>query len=141
MAGFSWTGGTSPEAFAAALNSLVPQLVEKTRELLVTEAGKGADMMQATILASSTPTGERRGSPTGRYVTGNMYNEVDSAIIDNSDTKITAEFGWLNPQQYFDYQENGTEAIEPMHALAQAFNQVSDEMQAGIVQVFKDMTA
>lgn len=139
MAGLTWEGGKTPQKAASELNSFGARLLDQARALFVVETGRGVDMMKATIMSSTTPTGERRGSPTGRYETGNMYDEVDSLVGDVSETHITGEFGWLDPEKYFDYQENGTKHIEAMHALAQAENQVFDEVKAGLVDIMRGL--
>lgn len=97
-----------------------------------------ADMRQFIELAV-TPTGERRVEQgrrsAGRIETEAMIGDVSSEVTD-TENKITGSWGWLDGiEDYYKYQENGTEHIEAMHALLNSFLQARENLRGRMKEV------
>lgn len=83
----------------------------------------GKNTMEYNIATRGTAKSGKR----GRIETGDMLQSVDSRVVGGGDN-IVGAFGWLdqNPD-YALYQEYGTEFIEPMLALTDAFEDAQVE--------------
>ena len=114
-------------AFTAAFETEARRIVidELAGEAL-SIANDMANRMRQIILDAHTMTGRDRvasgrGPYAGRYETGEFYNAVDYDIDVNPDGVIIA-WGWLQEwEDYFAYQEFGTEHIAAVGALADTF--------------------
>lgn len=129
------------EGLRTALNARVDLIRARGEELMERITAEAAEEMQRIILASTTPTGDRRvengGRYAGRYVTGEMYNDVLSSVEVSSDGKvITGRFGWLKEwEDYYLYQEGGTGKIKAMHALLSSFIHAREKLRAELATI------
>ena len=103
-------------------------------EALTMTVIEAADEMRGIIEDAITLTGLNRqiagkGDP-GRIDSGRMMELVRSELEKPSDDVMVGKWGWLEDfEEYFTYQENGTEHIEAMHALLQSFVSARERLQ------------
>ncbi|GAB2699509.1 hypothetical protein BKA24_001811 [Microbacterium marinum] len=145
---FSMTGldvGALRAGFESRVSAHVDEVIGEVAHL----GNDLVERMQSMILAAHTPTGRARvasssesdhygplGAQAGRYVTGEFYEGVDSAVAveragrgsltAGGNLVVAAEviltWGWLeNWRDYFEDQEWGTDTIEAVGALGDSF--------------------
>lgn len=84
---------------------------------------------------SYTATGEDRvatgqGDSAGRHLDGTMIEGIASSVEDLGDV-IVGKFGWADPDDYFLYQDWGTDGHVPAaHSLQKAFIQTTAIFEA-----------
>lgn len=115
-----------------ALYNFVDQWTEEkkdqTEKIMKDVAAEGVTHMHERILSAVTPWGSARasglvGGPprehAGRYESGKMYEAVegDAEWVDSDKTEIVAHWGWTDPDEYYKWQEEGTDHIAAMEAL------------------------
>lgn len=108
-------------------------------------AHDGERVMEQVIVEAETKTGYARvadddnpGNSPGRVDTGLMINQVSSEWEQDGDTYI-GRFGWTKEtEDYFLYQENGTEHIEAMNALGSAAVQGRERAIKRISNIARD---
>ena len=116
--------------FSRALNSWFDRKVEnlnrRTFRALDESMKEGEEITQTFIATRGTSgTGKQ-----GRVDTGKMLDSVNSdAKLLNSE-EAEGRFGWLNEQPFYaEFQEAGTQYIEPMYALSDAAEIIQQELE------------
>lgn len=107
--------------FSSAFNSWFDRKVEnlnrRTYRALRGSMQEGEEITQTFIATRGTSgTGKQ-----GRVDTGKMLESVgsDTQLINQDEAE--GRFGWLNEQPFYaEFQEAGTQYIEPMYALSDA---------------------
>ncbi len=116
-------------------------LPETAMEIMLEATEHGAKEMARILDApeSFTDTGIARvesgkGEYPGRHVDGTMIDAVTWDVVDLGDTLI-GSFGWINPDDYFLYQDWGTANghVPAAHSLRNAFLQ-TDLLFASLVK-------
>lgn len=116
-------------AFNAWFDRKVDNLNRRTFRALDDSMKEGEEITQTFIATRGTSgTGKQ-----GRVDTGKMLDSVGSdAKLLNKD-EAEGRFGWLNEQPFYaEFQEAGTQYIEPMYALSDAAEIVKQELEARI---------
>jgi hypothetical protein len=109
----------------------------------------GEEHMKSIIKTSTTETGEARAGgvksgprdagygEAGRIESKEMYDAVTSDVDVHINT-IRGRFGWLDGgDDYFLYQEDGTERVPAMHALLGAFLTASEELYGTMSEIVR----
>lgn len=116
--------------FSRAFNSWFDRKVEnlnrRTYRALDESMTEGEEITQTFIATRGTSgTGKQ-----GRVDTGKMLESVGSeAKLLNKD-EAEGRFGWLNEQPFYaEFQEAGTQYIEPMYALSDAAEIIQQELE------------
>lgn len=124
--------------FSSAFNSWfdrkVDSLNRRTFRALDESMKEGEEITQTFIATRGTPgTGKQ-----GRVDTGKMLDSVGSeAKLLNSD-EAEGRFGWLNEQPFYaEFQEAGTQYIEPMYALSDAAEITIQELERKLGDAIK----
>lgn len=113
--------------------TLVEMLLDIAQEIIEDVTLGGEDRMREIIEAAVTSTGERRmqsGGHPGRIDSGNMIDDVSSDIDLIGKHEVEGTFGWINAlEQYYLYQEYGTNDIDAMRALQQAYVEARERLR------------
>jgi hypothetical protein len=124
--------------FSRAFNSWFDRKVEnlnrRTFRALDESMKEGEEITQTFIATRGTAgTGKQ-----GRVDTGKMLDSVGSeAKLLNSD-EAEGRFGWLNEQPFYaEFQEAGTQYIEPMYALSDAAEITIQELERKLGDAIK----
>ncbi len=136
-------------AFGDSLDALISEirrieedvLPEKAMEIMLEATEHGAKEMARLLDDSPAFTGtgiarveSGKGEYPGRHVDGTMIDAVTWDVVDLGDTLI-GSFGWINPDDYFLYQDWGTANghVPAAHSLRNAFLQ-TDLLFASLVK-------
>lgn len=111
--------------FAAILLELAGDIIEDVTLF-------GEDRMREIIETAITATGVRRaesGGHPGRVESGDMIDSISTDIDLIGKNRIEGTFGWIDKlDPYFLYQEYGTNDIDAMRALQQAYIEAREMM-------------
>lgn len=121
-------------AFNSWFEAKVENLNRSTFRALDESMKEGAELTQTFIATRGTSaTGKQ-----GRVDTGKMLDSVGSeAKLLNKD-EAEGRFGWLNEQPFYaEFQEAGTQYIQPMYALSDAADIVRQELEAKLGDAIK----
>ena len=84
------------------------------------------------------------GNKSARVDSGDMLNDVDSAITESTPSRVVGMFGWIRKQEeYYRFQEYGfrhfltREMVEPMNALRDAFTHAKNVMEKELRKALK----
>lgn len=93
----------------------------------------GEDRMREVIETAITKTGLKRaetsGGHPGRVDSGDMIDDISTDIDLIDKLRIEGTFGWINNlDPSYLYQEYGTQDIEAMRALQQAYVEAREKM-------------
>lgn len=114
------------------LENKMKRIVQAGREITQDNGEYGAELVRDVIETSGTAkTGKR-----GRIETGAMLEGVDSDYENTSDGG-QATWGFVRPTPYATYQEHGTQWIEPMHALDDAYPNVEVDFKNDIDKMLR----
>lgn len=107
-------------------------ILQAGRQITQDNGEYGAELVRDVIETSGTvKTGKR-----GRIETGEMLAGVDSEYTNTSDGG-EATYGFTRPTYYATYQEYGTQYIEPMHALDDAYPNVEVDFKRDIDKMMR----
>jgi len=132
-----WTKG-SADGLIAYFEVIGEQFKVAAYEAMVQLVAESETAMLKRIEEATTPTGDARAAgnksssrdagfgSAGRIESKDMYDAVSSRVETvnggSAGTDIIGRFGWLDGfEDYFEYQEEGTSTIAPMHALFDTF--------------------
>ncbi len=135
----------------ALLEQKVRQVVEDVHDAALETELVGISSMRNRGTTAVTPTGSARQaglisgpagpSPphAGRRETDQMYNAITGKTDLVSETRdgarIETVWGWEDPEDYYFYQEHGTDKIEPMEALHYSLHDAEDDLTARIKRI------
>lgn len=122
-------------AFGAWFDGKVENLNRRTFRALDESMKEGEELTQTFIATRGTSgTGKQ-----GRVDTGKMLDSVGSeAKLLNKD-EAEGRFGWIGEEPFYaEYQELGTQYIEPMNALSDAAEVTIQELRAKLGDAIKD---
>lgn len=109
------------------------RILSRGREITQDYGEYGAELVRDVVETSGTAkTGKR-----GRIETGAMLEGVDSDYHDTSDGG-EATWGFVRPTPYTKYQELGTQFIEPMLAVDDAFPNVDTDYKRALDNMLKE---
>jgi hypothetical protein len=113
----------------------VDELNRRTFRALQENMKDGEEITQTFIATRGT----RKSGKQGRIDTGKMLDSVGSdAKLEGRDEAV-GRFGWLDKKPFYaEYQEAGTEYIEPMYALSDAADIVKLQLIKDISDNVKD---
>lgn len=99
-------------------------------------AMKDGEEITQTFIATR---GTAKSGKQGRVDTGKMLESVDSETSLTGRDEAEGRFGWLKKKPFYaEFQEAGTQYIEPMYALTDAAAIVIDELVKDINDNVKD---
>lgn len=99
-------------------------------------AMKEGEEITQTFIATR---GTAKSGKQGRIDTGKMLESVDSETNLTGRDEAEGRFGWLRKKPFYaEFQEAGTQYIEPMYALSDAAAIVIDELVKDINDNVKD---
>lgn len=124
--------------FSSAVNAWLDRKVENLNRRTfraLDESMKGGAEITQTFIATRGTSGTGK---QGRIDTGKMLDSVNSdAKLLNGD-EAEGRFGWLNEQPFYaEFQEAGTQYIQPMYALSDAADIVAQELEAKLGDAIK----
>lgn len=123
------------EASGAWFEAKVNEINRKNFRSLQNAMKDGEETTQTFIATRGTAgTGKQ-----GRVDTGRMLDSVDSEAKLQGRDEAVGRFGWLDKKPFYaEFQEAGTQYIEPMYALSDAAEIVLDELVKDIRDNVKD---
>lgn len=110
-------------------------IVDKAFDAMQDMALDGQSQMKEHLLAAETDWGRKRvagevgNGPrehAGRYETGHMYDSITSVAEWISKDIIEARWGWEDPEDYFLYQEHGTDHIAGAESIQYSMDRAED---------------
>ena len=126
-------------AAVSAMRSTVEGAVENMHNTIRTKTTETGDERASGASSSSRDRGY---GEAGRIETRDMYDAVSGEVSADGDitkeqvTVILGRFGWLDGgPDYTEFQEDGTSAIEPMHALLTASLWANEDLDGKIIGV------
>lgn len=127
-----WTNG-GPQNLLANLQLAANRVVASTKTALEDVTTEAEADMKAIITSSTTVWGEKRKAEgrasDGRIETSDMIDSVTSETESDANS-MTGTWGWIdNFEDYFFFQEDGTEHIDAMHALSGSFTKAQEDLK------------
>lgn len=128
---------------------------KRAHEELSTIVSKAASQQKMMIEEAVTETGRRReaagrGVP-GRVETGLMMNSISASTTEDTTTgtsieglsideggTIVGEWGWQFPEDYFTYQDDGTETVQAVLSLLTTFLAADSEFRGKLPEIIND---
>ncbi len=118
-------------------------------DLMQDVALEGESAAKEQLFAATTAWGQARvagevsgpkGTPTprehaGRFERGDMHDDITSVAEYVGKDVIEARWGWEDPEDYYLYQEHGTDRIAPMEALSTSLVKAEDYLKAGLDKI------
>lgn len=110
--------------------------ISSMRQRVTTAVTATGSARQAGLI--SGPAGPSR-EHAGRRETDQMYNAItgktDLVSESPEHSRIETVWGWEDPEDYYAYQEHGTDQIEPMEALHYSLHDAEDDLTARIKRI------
>lgn len=133
------------------LDNIVHEIVMEVHDAATEAELVGIGSMRNRVTTAVTATGSARqaglisgpAGPSrphaGRRETDQMYNAITGKTDLVSETpehsRIETVWGWEDPEDYYKYQEHGTDKIEPMEALHYSLHDAEDDLTARIKRI------
>ena len=120
------------QAHDAALNVELTG-ISSMRQRIDTAVTPWGSARQAGLVAGPRGRTEPRES-AGRRETDEMYDAVTGETT-REGNRITTQWGWLDPEAYYLFQEHGTDKIEPMEALHYSLHDAEEDLMARLKRI------
>lgn len=119
-----WSNG-GPLGIAAQLEATEARIRDGAHDV-VREVVQDAERNQSTLLEhAETATGRRRAAAgrgvAGRVESGQMINAINSSAVQDDSGDVVGRWGWQDPEDYYGYQDEGTQHIAPALSLLTSF--------------------
>lgn len=121
---------SSKQAFYAWFNAKVDRLTDGSKAVVKNAGQEGKDLIVHFIETRGTA----KSGKAGRIETGAMRDSVDTKVEKESSTGIQVGFGYYDTPFYTAFQERGTQHIEAMQAIGDAW----DIVKAGLEKDLRD---
>lgn len=119
-----WKGG-GPLAIGHQLEVSEAGVRQRAHEMMQEIAADANRNQREIIERAETETGRRRAAEgkgsAGRIETGQMVNGTNGSATWADDDTVSAKWGWQDPEDYYSYQDDGTQRIAPMLSLQTSF--------------------
>lgn len=132
----------------AAIEKEIDQITLEVHDAATNTELVGIESMRNRVTTAVTPTGSARqaglisgpAGPSrphaGRRETDKMYNAITGKTDhEPGSRRIEIVWGWEDPEEYYFYQEHGTDKIEPMEALHYSLHEAEDDLTARVKRI------